>query len=191
MTVMMEKVSLFWLLSHVGWWSVLMWAWQDFESTERWALKGCLLWVNWCGKTHLHRSQSIPWAGIQTCVRWTKGKACSASWCNVNQLPLASMAVVLPPPHSIHTYTHHDGLWFELWTRINSLSLLASVRAFYHSDRKRNRYITKLCQESQLHVSKFLNFCLSFCFSAQKNANSFWFCLCLRISKASFFFLSP
>lgn len=91
-------------------------------------------------------------------------------------------------PTSIHTYTHHDGLWFELWTRINSLSLLASVRAFYHSDRKRNRYITKLCQESQLHVSKFLNFCLSFCFSAQKNANSFWFCLCLRISKARFFF---
>lgn len=61
------------------------------------------------------------------------------------------------------------------------------VRVLYPSDRK-PCYITKPCQERQLRVSGFLDFCLSFCFSAQKNVNSYWSCLSQQLLKSGFFF---
>lgn len=96
------------------------------------------------------------------------------------QLPLASMAVMPPPPYT-HTHTTRD-------CSLNCEPIIPSgfLRVLYPSDRK-PCYITKPCRERQLRVSGFLDFCLSFCFSAQKNVNSYWFCLSQQIPKSGFF----
>lgn len=99
------------------------------------------------------------------------------------QLPLASMAVTPHPPFTPTHIMRDCSLNCELFI------VSGFVRVLYPSDRK-PCYITKPCQERQLRVSGFLDFCLSFCFSAQKNVNSYWFCLSQQLPKSGSFFFS-